>query len=175
MPWSGKFSGAMINIPRCNAGHNNERNLTVANKRSRPMTMNRKLFRDRRKAFRVGPLPADLINRALQTELEVADVWVSKACHAHIADDHPEDYPIIMANLIGALRSPTYAGQDARHGGAFYLIKRVEPGVADRDFALVVIALEVSQHGTYNVRSAYTIKQVDVDSRRLNGALKVLF
>lgn len=129
----------------------------------------------KRKAFRVGPLPATIINRALQTELEVADVWISKACHSHIAEDHPDDYPVIIANLIEILRSPTYAGQDARHGGAFYLIKRVEPGVAGRDFALVVIALEVSQHGTYNVRSAYTIKQSDVDSRRLNGALKVLF
>ena len=132
-------------------------------------------MKNKRKSFRVGPLPADLINRALDTELEVADVWVSKACHSHIADDHPDDYPVIMANLIDILRSPTYAGQDARHGGAFYLVKRVEPGVQNRDFALVVIALEVSQHGTYNVRTAYTIKQSAIDSRRLNGALKVLF
>ena len=137
--------------------------------------MKQALFKNRRKAFRIGPLPADLINRFLSTELEVADVWVSKACHAHIAEDHPDDYPVIKANLIDALRSPTYAGQDARHGGAFYLVKRVEPGVLDRDYALVVISLEVSQHGTYNVRSAYTIKQSDVDSRRLNGALKQLF
>ena len=132
-------------------------------------------MKKKRKSFRVGSLPADLINSALDTELEVADVWVSKACHRHIADDHPDDYPVIMANLIDVLRSPTYAGQDARHGGAFYLVKRVEPGVQNRDFALVVIALEVSQHSTYNVRTAYTIKQSDIDSRRLNGALKVLF
>jgi len=33
----------------------------------------------------------------------------------------------------------------------------------------------MSSHGTYNVKSAYTIKQQDVDSRRLRGALKVLF
>lgn len=137
--------------------------------------MNRNPIRARRKAFRVGPLPADLINRALQTELEIADVWVSKACHRHIAEDHTDDYPVIMANLIDVLRSPTYAGQDARHGGAFYLVKRVEPGIHNRDFALVVIALEVNLHGAYNVRSAYTIKQSDVDSRRLKGALKLLF
>lgn len=137
--------------------------------------MKRDLFGQRRKAFRVGPLPADLINRFLKTELEISDVWVSKACHNHIAKDHPEDYPVIMSNLIEVLRSPTYAGQDARHGGAFYLVKRVEPGVQDREYALVAVALELSQHGTYNVRSAYTIKQTDVDSRRLNGALKRLF
>ncbi len=137
--------------------------------------MNRDLIRPRRPAFRVGPLPADLINRALNTELENVDVWVSKACHAHIAEAHPDDYEVIMAHLIDILRSPTYAGQDPRHGDAFYLVKRVEPGVNDRDFALVAISLERSQHGTYNVRSAYTIKQADVDSRRLNGALKRLY
>jgi hypothetical protein len=137
--------------------------------------MARDLIKTRRKAFKVGPLPAHLINRALGTELDVADVWVSKACHAHIADDHPDDYPVIMANLIDILRSPTYAGQDAHSGGGFYLVKRLEAAVAGRDFALVAIALELSQHGTYNVKSAYTIKQQDVDSRRLKGALKVLY
>jgi hypothetical protein len=137
--------------------------------------LKRSLFKTNRPAFRVGPLPADLINRALNTELDAADVWVSKACHSHIADDHPDDYPVIMANLIDVLRSPTYAGQDAHAGGGFYLVKKVEPGVAGREFALVVIAMEQNQFGTYNVKSAYTIKQSDVDSRRMKGALRVLF
>ena len=127
-----------------------------------------------RRAFRVGPLPAELINRSLHTELEVADVWVSKACHSHIADDHPDDYPIIMANIIDILRSPTYAGQDARHGSGFYIVRQVS-GHPTKDFAMVAIALEMSVHGSYNVKSAYTISQDDVDSRRLKGALKVLY
>lgn len=134
----------------------------------------RDLIKTKRKAFRVGPLPADLINRALGTELDIADVWVSKACHAHIADDHPDDYSVILANIIDILRAPTYAGQDAKNGNGFYLVKRVEP-VADREFALIAISLEMSDHGTYNVKSAYTIKQQDIDSRRINGALKMLY
>ena len=134
----------------------------------------RDLIKAKRKAFRVGPLPVDVINRALGSDLEAADVWVSKACHSHIADDHPEDYPIIMANIIDILRSPSYAGQDAQHGDGFYLVKRVQaPG--DREFALVAISMEITTHGTYNVKSAYIIKQNDVDSRRLKGALKVLY
>lgn len=137
--------------------------------------MSRKLFKAKRKAFRVGPLPADLINKALGTELETADVWVSKACHGHIADDPPEDYQVVMANIIDILRSPTYAGQDAHNPRGFYLVRRIELPVREREFALVAIALELSVHGTYNVKSAYTIKQQDVDSRRLKGALKVLF
>lgn len=137
--------------------------------------MDPKLFKTKRKAFRVGPLPADLINKALGTELESADVWVSKACHGHIADDHPDDYQVVMANIIEILRSPTYAGQDAHNPKGFYLVRRIELPVQGREFALVAIALELSDHGTYNVKSAYTIKQQDVDSRRLKGALKVLF
>ncbi|MEK6542690.1 MAG: hypothetical protein AABZ45_11305 [Pseudomonadota bacterium] len=126
-------------------------------------------------AFHIGPLPVEIINRALGTELDSADVWVSKACHAHIALDHPEDYPVIKANIIDILRSPTYAGQDARGGNGFYLVKRIEPGVGTREFALVAIALEQNRHGSYNVKSAYLIKQSHIDSRRLNGALKTLY
>lgn len=129
----------------------------------------------RHKAFRVGTLPAAIINRALASELDAAEVWVSKACHRHIALDHPEDYDVVMANLADCLEQPTYAGQDARHGSGFYLVKRVATGVAGRDFLLIAIALELSVHGTYNVKIAYTIRQHDVDSRRLKGTLKVLF
>lgn len=110
----------------------------------------------------------------LGTELDAADVWVSKACHRHIADKHPEDYAPIMANLVEILRSPTYAGQDPHNGNGFYLVRPIDPGVSGRDFALVAIALEPSRHGTYNVKSAYTIKQETVTSRRLHGALKPL-
>ena len=116
-----------------------------------------------------------MINRALGTELDVADVWVSKACHAHIADDHPEDYPVIIANIIDILTAPMYAGQDAHNPDGFYLVKKVQTPVAGREFALVAIGLELSRHGTYNVKSAYTIKQQDIDSRRLKGAIRKLF
>ena len=136
--------------------------------------MARKLIKTKKKAFRVGPLPADRINKALGTELETADVWVSKACHSHIADDHPDDYQVILANIVDILRTPTYAGQDAHNAKGFYLVKRIDQAIKGREFALVAIALEVSQFGTYNVKSAYTIKQADVDSRRLKGALKNL-
>lgn len=68
-----------------------------------------------------------------------------------------------------------YAGQDAHNGSGFYLVRKVEPGVHGRDFALVAIALELNQFGTYNVKSAYTIKQSDIDKRRMKGALKTLF
>jgi hypothetical protein len=132
-----------------------------------------KLIKPKYKAFRVGPLPADAINRALGTELDVADVWVSKECHRHIAEDHSQDYQAVMANIIDIIRSPAWVGQDPKHGENFYLVRRVQK---DGDSApiLVAIGLEVSRHGTYNVRSAYAISEEDVLSRRLRGSLHPL-
>ncbi len=133
----------------------------------------RQLIAKKFKAFRVGPLPAQAINRAIDTELDVADVWVSKACHAHIAIDHPEDYPIIKANIIDIIRNPTMVGQDPQHGENFYLVKKV-PADEGEGFSMVAIGLEPSQFGNYNVRTAYIISQDDIDTRRLRGSLKSL-
>lgn len=124
-------------------------------------------------AFRVGPLPAAAINRAIGTELEIADVWVSKACHAHIAQDHPEDYAIIKANIVDIIRRPSMVGQDPRHGRNFYLVKKI-PLDEGEGFCMVAIGLEQSHHGTYNIRTAYKISQENVDKRRLRGSLKIL-
>lgn len=131
------------------------------------------LFKKRYPAFRIGPLPATGINKALGTELDPADVWVSKACHAHIAEDHPGDYALVKAHIVDIVRSPTWIGQDPQHGRNFYLVKRIV-GEAETDIVLVAVGLELSLHGTYNVRSAYRIDQQDVDSRRLRGSLHAL-
>jgi phage-Barnase-EndoU-ColicinE5/D-RelE like nuclease3 len=133
----------------------------------------RKLIHDRYKAFRVGPLNVAPINKAISTELDPADVWVSKACHAHIATDHPNDYSIIMANFVEIVRSPTFVGQDPKHGENFDLVKRV-PNEGQSNFILVAIGLTLSEHGTFNVRTAYRISQADIDMRRLRGSLKQL-
>lgn len=133
----------------------------------------RQILRKKYTAFRVGPLPAEAINKALGTELDAADVWVSKACHSHIAIDHPEDYPIIKAHMIDIIREPTMVGQDSGHGRNFYLVKRIIDDEG-KEFGLIALGLELSIYGTYNVRSAYRISQKDVMSRRLKGALKTI-
>ena len=125
------------------------------------------------KAFRIGPLPAKAINSVMDTELDVAVVWVSKACHQHMAFDHPNDYPIIIANIVDIIREPSMVGQDPKHGKNFYLVKKV-PDNDGKNFSLVAIGLEISKFGTYNVKSAYIISQSDVTNRRLKGALKLL-
>lgn len=122
------------------------------------------------KAFRVGPLPAAQINKALATELDVGDVWVSKICHEHIAVDHPEEYPLIKANIVDIITDPTWVGQDPKHGENIYLIRNLP--VSGDEFALVAVGLEITEYGTYSVRSAYRIKREDIDTRILRGSLK---
>lgn len=136
--------------------------------------VDRKLLKPKFKAFRVGPLPADVINAALGTELEPSDVWVSKAAHQHIALDHPADYDAVKANIIEIIRSPTWAGQDPKHGRNFYLVRRVlrEGGLEP---LLISIGLEPSAHGTYNVRTGYSISEADILTRRLRGSLHALY
>jgi hypothetical protein len=134
----------------------------------------RDLIKRKFKAFRVGPLPADMINAALGTELDIADVWVSKAAHQHIALDHPADYDAVKANIIEIIRSPTWVGQDPKHGDNFYLVRRIEreEGIAP---LLIAIGLEQSEFGTYNVRTAYAIGEDDILNRRLRGSLHALY
>ena len=135
--------------------------------------VNRKLFKPKFKAFRIGPLPAAAINAALGTELEVADVWVSKVAHQHIALDHAEDYPAVKANIIDIVTCPTWVGQDPKHGGNFYLVRRIPQD--GKDALLVAIGLEPSEHGTYSVRTAYAIGEDDILTRRLRGSLHALY
>jgi hypothetical protein len=132
------------------------------------------LIKRKFKAFRIGPLPADAINRVLGTELDVADVWVSKAAHQHIALDHAADYDAVKANIIEIIRSPTWVGQDPKQANNFYLVRRVErPGGIEP--LLIAIGLEPSVHGTYNVRTGYAISEEDVLTRRLRGSLHALY
>lgn len=136
--------------------------------------MSGKLIKPKFKAFRIGPLPADVINAALGTELDVADVWVSKKAHEHIALDHPSDYEAVKANLIEIIRSPTWAGQDPKHGENFYLVRRVLRGNGMEPL-LIAIGLEVTAHGTYSVRTGYSISEEDILTRRLRGSLHALY
>lgn len=118
------------------------------------------------RAIRVGPLAVAKVNAALGTELEPGEVWVSAACHAHIAADHAEDYPHILAALFDIVTDPVYVGQDPKHGRNFYLVRPLPAG-APNPQGLVSIGLERNRFGGYNVRSAYTISQATVDQRRL--------
>ena len=139
-----------------------------------PSTVAKILFKPKYKAFRIGPLPTGAINTALGTELEIGDVWVSKAAHQHIALDHSNDYQAVKANMIEIIRSPTWVGQDPKHGGNFYLVRRVTKSEGTEPI-LISIGLERNEHGTYNVRTGYSISEEDILTRRLRGSLHALY
>lgn len=122
------------------------------------------------KAHRLGPLCADRINKTIGTELETADVWVSKAAHRHIAEDHPNDYALVWAALPKLISNPTYVGERSRSTDSFYLVTTVDidGGV------LMAISFKMSPHGTYNLQSAYTIKRSAIDNRREAKTLHIL-
>lgn len=122
------------------------------------------------KGFKVGPLPVEIINRCLGTDLEPGDVWVSSHAHRHIAEDHPADYPTIIAALYEIVSTPLYVGQDPKHGRNFYIVRPM-PTSAANPYGLVSIGFEQNQHGGYNVRTAYSISQDSVTKRRAANRL----
>ncbi|AJP73093.1 hypothetical protein [Sphingomonas hengshuiensis] len=117
------------------------------------------------RAIRVGPLPVDIVNAALGTDLEPGEVWVSAACHAHIATDHAGDYPHIIAAIFDIVARPLYVGQDPKHGRNFYLVRPMPEGSAN-PHGLVSVGFERNRFGGYNVRSAYTVSQETINQRR---------
>lgn len=124
-------------------------------------------------AIRIGDLPFDKINSALGTELEPGEVWLSKIAHEHIAIDHADDYPFIMAAIVEIVTGPLYVGQDPKHGGNFYLVKALPPD-APNPHGLVAIGFERNKFGNYNVRTAYAINQDTVNQRRAAKRLHVM-
>ena len=50
-------------------------------------------------ALDLGPLPVDLVNRTLGTELDPGRVRLSVRAHRHIAEDHPNGYATCMKAL----------------------------------------------------------------------------
>jgi len=120
----------------------------------------------------LGPLPVDLINAALGTELEPGTVRLSPQAHRHMAEDHPADYPVCIAALAVTVAAPTFIGQSPGHSRNFEMVRRVAR--ADGSAVLVAIGLDRDERGDYRVRSCYLIEAEKVESRRLKGHLKLV-
>jgi hypothetical protein len=119
----------------------------------------------------LGPLPVDLINTVLGTELEPGNARLSSRAHSHIAIGHPNDYAICIAALDQAISAPTFVGQDPKQADNFVLVKR--DSLPDGKAVLVAIGLKISAEGLYSVRSSYLISQKTIDERRSSGRLKI--
>ncbi len=123
-------------------------------------------------ALDLGPLPVDLINDLLDTELEPGHARLSRIAHRHMALDHPTDYPICIVELAAAVATPTFVGQAPEHGRNFEMIRRI--GQLDGSVVLVAIGLEPDDHGDYSVRSCYLLEAHKVEERRLAGRLRLV-
>lgn len=124
----------------------------------------------RTKTIVLGPLPVDWINRTLGTELEAGEAILTVRAQDHIAEDHPEDRDLVMANLQAVVTNPTYIGQSPHHGAAFELVRRVMLPGTDKH-VLAAVKLTPNPFGNYNVHSAYVINQDRVDRRIARGHL----
>ncbi len=105
-------------------------------------------------ALDLGPLPVAQINAVLGTELQPGNARISRRAHQHMAEDHPDDYPVCLSALLSVIASPTFIGQDPKHSRNFVLVKRV--GLADGRAVLVAVGLK-PEAGTYSVRASYLI------------------
>ena len=123
-------------------------------------------------AIDLGPLPVDLINDALDTELEPGRARLSRMAHQHMAIDHPADYPVCIVELAAAIAGPTFIGQAPGHSRNFEMIRRV--GRADGSVVLVAIGLEPDDRGDYRVRTCYLLEVEKVEERRRQGRLKLI-
>lgn len=123
------------------------------------------------KALRIGLLKTEVINKLLGTELDDAEVWASKAAHRHIATDHPDDYKNVIPNLSLVIEDPNYVGQKPGNPGNFYLVRKIR---GQTGAILVAIGIELNKHGTYNLRSAYTISEDDIQRYRAAGHLWIV-
>lgn len=122
------------------------------------------------KPIELGPLPVEMINRTLGTELEAGEVRVSSKAHKHIAEDHAEDYEVVLENIEATITTPTFLGQAPHHARNIELVRRVR--LEGRlGYVLVAVGLEPDDHGSYRVCSAYLIKPDQVESRRLKRRL----
>jgi hypothetical protein len=118
----------------------------------------------------LGPLPVELINATIGTELEPGGAILTSRAHRHIARDHAEDYAVVMAYIRVLIAAPTYIGQSPHHGEGFEMVRRViVPG--ETEIILAGINLTRNEFGNYNVHSAYRLTEEKVTGRIHRGHL----
>ena len=118
----------------------------------------------------LGELPVDLINLTLGTELEPGNAILTAVAHRHIAEDHPEEYPIVIAHLPLLIAAPSYIGQSPRHNESFEIVRRLVVGNG-QEIVLAGLNMVRNKFGNYNVHSAYALTEEIVTVRIARGHL----
>jgi hypothetical protein len=118
----------------------------------------------------LGPLPIDIINRTLGTELDVGAVIFSAAAQIHAAREHPREYPVCFPHVAGIIAAPLYIGDDDRNPGNIEMIGRVQ---AAASLVLVAVNIELDEAGHYHVCSFYPISNTKAENRKAKGFLRI--
>ena len=123
-------------------------------------------------AIDLGPLPVDLINDALGTDLEPGHARPGEAAHRHMAVDHPADYPVCIAEIEAVIASPPFIGQAPRHNRNFEMIRRA--GRADGSAVLAAVGQEPDNRGDYGIRTCYLPEAEKLEERRQKGWIRMV-
>lgn len=120
-------------------------------------------------ALDLGQLPIKKIERTLGLELDPGEVVFSVGAQIHAAKKHPEDFASYLPFVGTVVSDPLYLGDDARNPDKIEFISRLpgQPGGL-----LVAVEICRDRNGKYNDCSIYTIKQSQIEARRLKGYLK---
>lgn len=118
----------------------------------------------------LGPIPSDLINRTIGTELEPGEAVLSAQAHRHIAEDHAADYPLVIANLQIVISEPSYIGQSPKHSDNFELVRQIWVPKG-RQAILAAVKMTKNEFGNYNIVSGYCLEEEKVTKRILKGHL----
>lgn len=116
------------------------------------------------------PMPVEVINATLETELEPGGVMLGRGAQAHALKRHPDEYPLCLPHVASVVANPLYIGDDFNNEGSIELIGRV-PALGG--FMLVAVTVTKDQEGFYNVCSFYPVGEKKIQSRRERGFLMV--
>lgn len=116
------------------------------------------------------PMPVEVINATMETELEPGAVVLSRSAQRHARTRHPEEYAMCLPHVAAVVADPLYVGDDFKNPGSIELIGRV-PAIGS--FMLVAVTVERDAAGQYNVCSFYPITEKKIQPRRERGFLRV--
>lgn len=116
----------------------------------------------------LGPLPVDVINDTIGTELDAGSVVFSAAAQKHAQSRHPDDFATCFPHVAAIVAAPLYVGDDFKNEGKIELVGRVLQG---KLAILVAVVIEPDAKGRYHVASAYPVSEEKIANRRAKGTL----
>ncbi len=121
--------------------------------------------------LQLGPLPTDLINRVLKTELEPGPVVFNTNHQVHVNRRRPAEYARLLPHIAGIVANPMYIGDDHLNPDGFEMIGRVQ---VLAEWVLVAVKLEPDEAGAYQLATFYPLSDAKIRARRNKGFLRIV-